>query len=155
MSPKSEYDIHSIIKNYPYLLGDEFNNLKLKHERIYEDRSRADFVFTDNVRSIVVEVKKGPIDLHMLAQALHYLDNERRENLARLLKGVLVGSRIQNTLESEINKSGYKFEIKLLDIDVPTKIKICDKCRRANALSDVVCRYCSSRKFIIDSFLFC
>lgn len=154
MSPKSEYDIHSIIKNYPYLLGGEFDSLNLKHEKTYQDRTRADFVFANRICSIVVEVKKGPINIAMIDQALHYLDNERKGDPTKLLKGMLVGSYIHEALKNEVNKSEYEFEIKLLDVDIPTKIKICDKCRRANALSDVQCRYCNSRKFIIDPFLF-
>ncbi len=154
MNQKREYDIHTIIKNHPYLLGNEFENLNLKHEKVYQDRTRADFVFADNGLSIVVEVKKGYIDAEMLVQALHYLDNEKKENPRRFLKGILVGSGIVNTLENEIKKSGYEFQIKLLDVDIPTNIKICDKCRRANSLFSTLCRYCNSKKFIIDPFLF-
>jgi len=151
---RKEYDIHEIVKNYPYLLGSEFENLNLKHERIYEDRTRADFVFGSNDISVVVEVKRGKVDGKMLVQALHYLDNERRENPGKKLKGMLIGSHVSNTLRNEIMRSDYKFEIKILDIDVPTKVKICDKCRRANALSNSICKYCRSRKFILDPFLF-
>ena len=154
MSLKSEYGIHSIIRNHPYFLGDEFENLDLKHEKVYPDGSRADFVFADNICSIVVEVKKGPINIEMLNQALRYLDNEKNENPQKLLKGVLVGSHLPKSLKKEIGKSRYGFETKLLDSDIPTKIKICDKCRRANALYDTQCRYCKSRKFITDPFLF-
>lgn len=70
---------------------------------------------------------------------------------------MLVGSRIKDTLEleNEIEKSGYKFEIKLLDIDVPTKIKLCDRCRKVNALPVLRCQDCGSENFIIDPFLFC
>lgn len=155
MSQRSEYDIHAIIRNYPYLLGHELENLNLKHERIYQDNTRADFVFTNDDRSIVVEVKKGQIDGESLRQALHYLDNEMRENPEKLLKGILIGRYASDTLKNEIQKSRYEFEIKLLDVDIPTKIKICDKCRKANALFNNVCRYCGSRKFITDPFLFC
>jgi len=151
---RKEYDIHEIIKNYPYLLGNELENLNLKHERIYEDRTRADFVFANNDRAVVVEIKKGRIDTRMLVQALHYLDNEKMENPAKKLKGMLVGRYVSNTLKNEIGKSDYKFEIKILGIDVPTNIKICDKCRRANVLSNSTCKYCGSRKFIVDPFLF-
>lgn len=155
MSQKPEYDIHAIIKNYPYILGDEFEDLSLKHERIYQDCTRADFVFADDDHSIVIEVKKGRIDAEMLLQALHYLDNEMKENPEKLLKGILIGRYVSNALINEIKKSRFEFEIKLLDVDIPTKVKICDNCRKVNALSNLVCKYCESRKFIIDPFLFC
>lgn len=154
MSPQSEYDIHSIIRNYPYLLGQAFEDLSLKHEKVYEDRTKADFVFADDLRSIVVEVKVGRIDVRMLNQALNYLENEKRENPEKVLKGMLIGSHVSRTVEREVNKSEYEFEIKLLNIDLPTRIKICDKCRRANALFNKMCKYCGSRKFITDPFLF-
>jgi hypothetical protein len=154
MHIKSEYDIHALIRNYPYLLGDEFANLKMKHEKIYEDRTRADFIFTSDTLSIVVEVKKGPIDIEMLNQALHYLRNEQIESSGKTLKCVLVGSRVHQEVENKVSRIGFSFEIKLLNIDVPTKIKICDNCRRANPLTAVTCRYCKSRKFITDPFLF-
>jgi len=154
MSPNSEYNIHSIIRNYPYLLGDEFDNLDLRHERIYQDRTRADFVFTDSNLSVVVEVKKGPIDPRMLDQALHYLEKEKQENPSKCVKCLLVGTRTNKAIERKINESNYRFEVKLLGSDVPTRIKICDRCRKANALSSQRCEYCNSARFVRDPFLF-
>lgn len=150
----SEYAIHRIIKNYPYLLGKEFEKLKLKHEKIYQDGTRSDFVFADENLSVVVEVKNGKMDSEMLSQALHYLENEREENPKKLLKGMLVGRRISQTLKNEVDRTKYEFEMKLLNVDIPVQIKICDKCRKANALSNIFCKFCGSRKFIIDPFLF-
>lgn len=152
---KSEYDIHDIIKYHPYLLGKEFEHLVLKHEKIYGDRTRADFVFADDKTSIVIEVKKGEIDIEMLNQAIHYLDNERKENPAKKLKGILIGSRVMNNITIKLQDTKYLFEIKLLNIDVPTEIKLCSKCRKANSLFDLICKYCGSKKFITDPFLLC
>ena len=153
---KSEYDIHDIIRYYPYILGEEFESLDLKHEKIYEDRTRADFVFSSNQKSIVVEVKKGYIDEEMLNQATYYLNNESKENPGKTLKGVLVGRRKPGSLGfvSNFEHSGYTFEAKLLDIDLPMKIRLCDKCRKVNDKSSTVCKYCGSKKFVIDPFLF-
>lgn len=154
MSQKREYDIHDIIKRHPYLLGNSFKNLKLKHEKIYRDRTRSDFVFTNECCSIVVEIKKDLVDVQTLKQALHYLNNEKKENPESFLKGILIGRRTTKQLENKIIKSEYKFEIKLLNLDIPTRIKICDKCRKANAISNKICKYCGTNKFIIDPFLF-
>jgi len=154
MNQKSEHDIHEIIKNYPYLLEEGLENLTITHEKIYQDRTRADFVFEDENHIIVVEIKKNFIDIEAIAQALNYLDNEKKQKPHKILKGILVGNYISNTLKNEVNESEYKFDIKLLDIDVPTQIKICDKCRKANSLYRSLCKYCGHRKFIIDPFLF-
>lgn len=153
---ETEFDIHDLIRSHPYIIAEEFKNLNLKHERVYEDRKRADFVFGDSTASIVLEVKKGKIDTDMLGQARAYLESEKKENPVRILKGVLLGRTKPDSqqFENELRKSPYLFEIKVLDVDVPSKIKICDKCRRANWLTARTCKYCSSRRFITDPFIF-
>lgn len=153
---KTEYDIHDLIGTYPYILDAEFENLSKKHEKIYSDRSRADFVFSNSNISIVVEVKIGSIDVRTVEQALHYLDMEKKEDPQKKLLGILVGHRIVNReeLEEKMRNSGYEFEIKFLDRDIPTEVKLCDNCRKVNNLNMVKCKFCGSSKFIKDPFLF-
>jgi RecB family endonuclease NucS len=154
MYQKDEYDVHYLIRNFPYILGKEYNQLKLKHEKVYDDRTRSDFVFSNDHISIVVEVKKGAIDISMINQATHYLDNEKKENLTKILKGVLVGTLLKDSVTQRLCDSDYPFEIKLLGIDIPIEVKLCDKCRKANATISTTCVYCGSKKFIVDPFLF-
>lgn len=153
---KNEYDIHDIIRIHPYILGEEVEGLYLKHEKIYEDRSRSDFVFSNSLVSIVIEVKRGNMDVQTLEQAIRYLDNEKDEDPHKKLLGILIGHRIVNKqqFEEKMKNSGYEFKIKFLDKEIPTEIKLCDNCRKANTLWIPVCKFCGSKKFITDPFLF-
>jgi len=154
MNQIKEYDIHEIIKNYPYILGAKFEKLKLTHEKIYKDRTRSDFVFSNKNSSVIVEVKKDLIDENVFKQALDYLKHEKKENPNNSLEVILIGKRTTSQLKEVIKKSKYKFDIKLLDFDVPTQIKLCNKCRKAIAIYNKRCIYCGNNKFIIDPFLF-
>jgi len=156
MPSSSEYDIHDIIRIHPYILGEEFEGLSITHEKIYDDRTRSDFVFSNGHISIVAEVKIGNIDVQTLEQAIHYLDKEKKKNPHKKLLGILIGRRIVNKqeLEEKMKNSGYEFKIKFLDKEVPTEIKLCDNCRKANTLWIPICKFCGSKKFITDPFLF-
>lgn len=153
---KNEYDIHSIIKIHPYVLGDDYKDLHLKHEKVYDDRKRADFIFSNDRVSIVVEVKIGRIDDQTLEQLLYYLSKEEKENPTKKLFGVIVGHRIdgERKLNDKIKKSKYDIQIKILDRDIPSEIKLCTNCRKINALWSSSCKYCGSTEFISDPFLF-
>ena len=153
---KNEYDIHDIIRIHPYILGEEFEGLYVKHEKIYADRKRADFVFSNDNISIVTEIKIGNVDVQTLEQAIHYLNEEKKENPHKQLLGILVGRRVvkKQELEEKMKNSGYEFKIKFLDKEIPTDIKLCDNCRKANTLWASTCKFCRSKKFIKDSFLF-
>lgn len=153
---KTEYVIHDLIRTYPYLLGREFEGLTLKHEKTYDDRTRADFVFSNGTISIVVEVKIGNIGIPTIIQASHYLDMEKKQNPHTRLLGLLIGHQIVNIAEFEekIANSKYEFKIKFLDKDITTEFKLCDRCRRANNIYTTKCKFCGSKKFITDPFVF-
>ena len=154
----NEYDIHTIILTHPYLLGHEFENLSLKHEKLYVDRTRADFIFSDNYTSIVVEVKIGPLDIYAIEQAEHYLEKERDLNTDVELSGILIGSKPLDEInfQDRIEHSKFIFRIMILGDDFPKEIKLCgkSKCKKANPLSVSKCNYCGSKKFIKDPFMF-
>jgi hypothetical protein len=151
---KTEYVIHDLIRTYPYLLGTEFEGLILKHEKTYDDRSRADFVFSNGTISIVVEVKIGNMDIQTIIQALHYLNMEKKENPQKSLLGLLIGHQIVNReeFEEKMANSKYEFKIKFLDNDIPTEFKLCDGCRKVNNIHTTKCKFCGSKKFITDPF---
>jgi len=159
LRPEREFDIHDIIKRYPYFLGDDFSTMKLTHERVYDDRLRADFVFSNEEKAVVVEVKKGSMDLLMLLQLRRYLERESSKH-NKTVEGLLVGLPSNDSeLRKEINKLEYSVSEKILNVDVPSdarQIKICAEstCRKANWQHKRVCYYCGSCDFIKDPFLF-
>jgi hypothetical protein len=132
--------------------------MKLTHERIYPDRKRADFTFTNKERVVVVEVKKGIIDIAMFNQANNYLDKEKNQNPRKNLEGLLVGLPSNDPeLKKRINANKYPISEKLIGIDVPfdvRQIKICANCRKVNWQHKISCEYCGSQEFIKDPFIF-
>ena len=160
LKPRREYDVHDIIKYYPYFLGSTFARMHIIHERVYPNRTRADFTFSNKERISVIEVKKGFVDMEMLEQALAYLNEEKQQSQGKKLEGVLVGLPICDPdLTARIDGCGYPFLLKFINIDIPasaTQIKICEEniCRKANWQYRTTCDYCGSRKFINDPFTF-
>ena len=139
-------------------MGHDFEKLSLKHERLYDDRTRADFIFSDNCASKVVEVKIGPLDIYAIEQVEHYLEKERDLNSDIELSGILIGGKSLDEInfQNRIEHSNFIFRIMILGDDFPKEIKLCGKrkCKKANALSVSKCSYCGSKKFIEDSFMF-
>lgn len=160
MKPRNEYDVHDIIKYYPYFLDPKFATMRIIHERIYPNRTRADFTFSDAESVSVVEVKKGSIDVGMLEQALEYICEERKQSKDKSLQGVLVGLHSSGPdLTARISLCGYPFVLKYIGIDIPAsadQIKLCEEhtCRKANWQYKTTCEYCGSRKFIGEPFSF-
>lgn len=160
MRPKREFDVHDIIKCYPYFLGEEIASMKLIHERIYSDRTKADFTFSNEEKIVVVEVKKHMIDIAMLNQVIDYLNKEKNQNPGKNLQGLLVGLPSNDPeLKKRINRSEYRISVKFIGIDVPSdarQIKICaeSNCRKANWQHKTFCEYCGFQEFIKDPFIF-
>lgn len=154
----NENDIHTIILTHPYLLGIELEDMIVKHEKIYDDRTRADFIFSDDNISIVIEVKVGSLDRYSIEQAEHYLEKERDLKTNIKLKGILVGGRPldKTNFRDRIEQSRFIFQIMILGEDIPREIKLCAerRCKKANPLSAFKCSFCGSKKFIKDPFMF-
>ncbi len=54
--------------------------------------------------------------------------------------GYLIG---KENINEKLNIEKYKWlNIKYLDKDIPTKIWLCDNCRKATGLNISVCKYC-------------
>lgn len=146
-----ERDIHSIIRLYPYLLDPELENARLRYERVYDDGRRADFVFYLAAlnRIIVVEVKRGIIDNDSLNQILGYIHKEEQENPMSVVIGYLVGKALSPTVKERLSRDFKgKIEFKAIEFDIPLKVKICKRCRKANNLRNKTCKWCGSREFI-------
>ena len=150
----AESDIHSIVRNYPYLISERLAAMRVNHEHVYSDGTRSDFIFEDGTLSVVVEVKKGPIDKKMILQLDNYVKNEHERNPEKPVSGILIG---RSTVNVDVLKlaSDRRYTVKFLDVDVPTKIRLCAKgtCRRATSYTNERCPYCGSRKFVRDPFL--
>ena len=147
-----EYEIHKIIKLYPYLLDPELENAELKHERIYDNFKRADFVFYLKKKNkiIVVEVKRDVIDYKALSQLLHYMEQEERLNhrCEMTIIGYLVGKYINKNVKNRIKNLDKKIYVKFINIDLPVKVKICSRCRKANDILATRCKWCGYIRFI-------
>ncbi len=151
-----EKTIHSIIKTHPYLLGEDFSFLFLQYEFIYPDLTRSDFIFSNKNVAFIVEVKYGSLDFDAIKQIEGYLENEKNKHPQKDVNGILVGNRPHNedSFNEEIVNCIFDINLLYLDEDIPTIIKLCGMCRRANFLFATKCKYCKSRQFLKDPFLF-
>ena len=156
MTGLKETEIHSLIRIHPYLVDESLVGMERRHERVYEDGTRSDFVFSRGDDAVVIEVKRGALDTVALGQCVHYLKKEKRKRPGGRLRGFLVGQKPPDDREliAAIEATGFGIQCRYLGLEFPTTIKLCLKCRRANRPSSHACRYCGSTKFVIDDFLF-
>jgi len=140
-----EKDIYDIIRYYPYLVDDQLKNLKLEN-RIYPDGTKPDFVFSSEKISIIIEVKKDIIDRSAVNQIYSYINKEKELKGIDNVRGILIGQYLSEQAQRLIDKLNC-ITVKILEKDVPLKIKICARCRLANSYYIQTCKYCGSKDF--------
>lgn len=142
-----ERQIEDILFLHPYLIKEGFNYGK--RQVVFEDNSRADVVFFFEKIIYVIELKKDIVSKSTVDQIIGYIDNLIKEN-NKTVKGIIIGRKPVNPegLIDYGSKKGYDIEIKYLDINIPTRYKLCRENRHANPLNQKKCKYCKCDRWI-------
>ncbi|MHA1338794.1 MAG: hypothetical protein ACTSRZ_02045 [Promethearchaeota archaeon] len=143
----SESEIQILYQNYPYLIEEQFFQQKVVPQ--YRLPSGiADLVVIMKNEIVVVELKVVPLENVHLLQLLGYLNDisikfKDKEEIKKI-RGILIGYMPKCDLEESIKVLNYEIKIMILDRDVPIKIKICAKCRRAIDFNLQKCSHCGN-----------
>ena len=138
-----EKDIEDILETHPYLI--ESNLSKETHsvfrQKVINSGKRIDLLLIENIskKIYIIELKIGKLKKEDLEQIKSYY-NEIRLNYNEKVFGYLIGKEDEEEL---LNTESYKWlSIKYLNKEIPTKIWLCDNCRKATDINLSVCKYC-------------
>lgn len=146
-----ERTIEEILFHFPYLIDERLKPSYIEERQVmFEDGTRADLKFESPTDIFVVEIKKGMLDLGSFYQLTHYM-NEIYSKVGdrKRIIGIMVGLGISDSsvIKEKISSYRYEVQFKLLGIDIPTKLKFCTKCRKANGISREKCWYDGNTTF--------
>ena len=140
-----EATIEEILFHFPYRIDDRLKPSYVEERQvIFDDGTRADLRIESPTDIFVVEIKKGMLDLGTFYQLTHYINEiYLKVGDSKGIIGIMVGLEISDpsTIKEKISKYRYEIRVKLLGRDIPTKLKFCTKCRKANAISRKECWY--------------
>lgn len=140
-----ERTIEEILFHFPYLIDARLKPSYIEERQVmFDDGTRADLKFESPTDIFVVEIKKGMLDLGAFYQLTHYMNEiYSRVGDTKQIIGLLVGLDISDlsVIEEKIVSYRYEVQLKLLGRDIPTKLKFCTKCRKANGISRKECWY--------------
>lgn len=142
-----ERQIEDILFLHPYLIKEGFSHGK--RQVVFEDNSRADIVFFFEKITYILELKKDIVSRSTVDQIIGYINNLIKEH-DKKVKGIIIGKKPVNPedLIDYGSKKGYEIGIKYLDIDIPTRYKLCREKRHANPLNQIKCKYCKCDKWV-------
>ncbi|MHA1609425.1 MAG: endonuclease NucS domain-containing protein [Candidatus Njordarchaeales archaeon] len=136
----AEEDLHKLFFEHPYLLinttGEEI--LEIEHEYLISPNSIVDLYIKTNVTTYLVEIKDEKITKRDVMQALKYkLEFDRGYS-----KVIIVGYGISQEAYELAQKRGI--QIMIIGREIPSKLKVCDNCRKAYNANEPICPYCNN-----------
>jgi RecB family endonuclease NucS len=143
-----EREIADILYNFPHLIDPQFLNEFPKREYLFPNTSRADLVFFGSSEIIVVELKKDVLKQSAVLQLWEYLASMKQKFPNKKIRGILIGESLDSEATRLLQTSTFPIEVKLLGRDIPTAIKICQNCRRANEIREKTCKFCGAYQWI-------
>lgn len=146
-----ERPIEEILFHFPYLIDERLKPYYVEERQVmFDDGTRADLKFESPTDIFVIEIKKGILDMGTFYQLTHYMNEiySKVGDTKRII-GIMVGQDISDSLAIKEKISSYRYEVqvKLLGADIPTKLKFCTKCRKANSISSKECWYNGNTTF--------
>ena len=130
-----ERALEDLYHAYPALIDPALDGAR--RQVFLDARSRCDLLFDLEGTAWVVEIKRDTAGLPALRQLVRYLDLLKRTHGS--VRGTLVAADFLPAVERKLKTTRHPIELKRLQIDVPTEIRICRQCRRARAASITRC----------------
>jgi RecB family endonuclease NucS len=142
-----EKEIQSLLETHPYLIEPRFLNKPVESQKALKS-GFADLVIYSENETVIIELKVVPLDNKAVLQLNGYLEDMREQISNGLLRGILIGENQKDNIYNLIKILDFKMDIKILGQDIPTSIKICEKCRFANDMRVSACNFCHSISFL-------
>jgi len=148
-----EKRIEDLVCTFPSLFGLE-NGFQTLRQYRYSDAGQPDVVFRWPDRSLVVEIKKGPLVISHLNQLTGYLHAEADERGIDAVKGLLLGGipARPHLLVRAAKAFRFAVDIRFLEADFMLEVKFCRSCSAPFWARFDRCPYCCSREHVLVEF---
>ncbi|MHA1675282.1 MAG: endonuclease NucS domain-containing protein [Promethearchaeota archaeon] len=146
----SEREIEDLLVRYPYLMDVRFNGFRPSRQVEIPLSSGntgiIDILLTVESTIYIIELKKGPISMAHVGQLGQYVNHYKINKKEYDIVGYIIGTSISDYIRGQVANLGYIY--KELIAEIPLKIKICEKCRKATAHKNITCPYCFNSNFL-------
>jgi len=145
----SEKEIQILYQTHPYLIERGFLNQKIVPQYSLPSGFADIVVFLEN-EIVIIELKVGILENEHLLQLYGYLEDvmQKFKNIEKI-RGILIGQKPVKDLYMMVDNFSFGIKILVLNTDITTKVKICNKCRLANDLKNMNCVFCHSDIFLV------
>lgn len=144
----SEKEIQILYQTHPYLIERNFLNQKIVPQYSLPSGFADIVVFLEN-EIVIIELKVDILESGHLLQLYGYLeDMEKKFKNIKRIRGILIGREPDKDLYLMIENFSFEMKIMVLNKDITTEVKICNRCRLANDLKNENCIYCSNNSFL-------
>ncbi len=124
-----ESELEDILEIHPYLLDPSFKKYEvLRQKKIYKGRIDLFLISKDKLNVTIIEIKRDKLTLASVNQIkrYYYYYNRKYKGTQVEVSAYLIG------LSSSLDISRLKWlKVKLIDKDIPRKVKLCPKCSTA------------------------
>ena len=144
----TEKQIQILYQTHPYLIDRRFLNKNVNPQYPLPS-GFADIVIILEEEIVVIELKVEPLQFTHYLQLKGYI-----EDLSNIYKdktkylGILIGKEPKDDFSTISKREDFDLKLLILNVDICTRIKICDNCRLANDISNLKCFNCSHEVFL-------
>lgn len=139
-----EKAIENLLARYPYLIAPNLRRPS-QQEKLTEN-DRVDLLFRNEDEVLVAEIKATPCGTAAVRQLVRYIEILSVSNSK--VRGFLIGPRLTSAGRVALSSSSLDIRFLKLDVDVPTAVVVCAKCRLAYAARLDRCHRCESSEII-------
>lgn len=107
---------------------------------------RADLLFVDEAETILVEIKRGVIDLAALEQVRRYRPLLKMKWPGRRFRAYLIGAALSKDAARSLARSGGTLQYRQIGLHIPKEILLCRQCRHARDARLPVCGECGDKQ---------
>ena len=140
-----ERAIEDLLYAYPDLIEPGFS--RLRRQQVLDPESRLDLLFEGEEETVIVEIKHGSCGVEAVRQLERYLGLE--EVRGKPVRGILVGAALTPVARRACVRSRFPITFKRTDTDVPTRVVVCQACRRARPAQQGRCPGDGSREVLV------
>jgi len=146
----SEREIEDLLVRFPSLIDARFNGFRPSRQVEIPLSSGntgiIDILLTIESTIYIIELKKGSISMAHVGQLGQYVNYYKTNKKDVDIIGYLIGTSISDYIRGQVENLGYIY-LELVT-DIPLEVKICENCRNATYIRDIICPFCSNSNFL-------
>lgn len=142
-----EKDLQTLFYRHPYLIDPSFENY-IPRQFYKLPSGFLDLIIFQEQFIVAIELKIEFLSKSHVLQLAEYVNDLKKLFPSKQVRPFLIGRTPKEDLNNLITTFPFSIQIKILNQDVPIKIKFCANCRLANSIKNSRCWKCETSKWM-------